>query len=271
MHGGLGVDHRYLQPWLDSLHDILHLIYYDHRGNGRSGRPPIESLNFEQFCADADALRDFLGFERVALLGHSYGGHIALEYALRYPDRLSHLLLVATSATFNYRNQVLAEFRRRIDSSPSRETMMRALAEESETDDQAKRRFITLAPVYFHNQRNHSAKKLFEEVIFSRPASIQGEKIRRGWDVTNRLDEIRPPTLILVGRDDFGHPVSQAEILNARIPHSKLVVFERSGHFPYVEEPQAFFSAIRHWLNRMQDHKAPRNRNRVSRLLNAKT
>jgi proline iminopeptidase len=78
MHGGLGGDHTALHPWLDPSGDVMHLVYYDHRGNGRSGRPPAETLTFEQFCSDADALREHLDFEKVAVLGYSFGGFIAL-------------------------------------------------------------------------------------------------------------------------------------------------------------------------------------------------
>src|SRR5262245_56401526 len=97
MHGGLGFDHTYLHPWLDPLGDTLQLIYYDHRGNGRSGRPPKETMTHAQFAADAAALASYLGHEKVAVLGHSYGGFIGLEVALRHPDRLSHLVLVDTA------------------------------------------------------------------------------------------------------------------------------------------------------------------------------
>jgi proline iminopeptidase len=98
MHGGLGTDHTSLHPWLDPLGDVMHLVYYDHRGNGRSGRPPSETITFEQLCADADALREHLGFEKVAVLGLSFGGWIALEYAVRYPERISHLILLSTDS-----------------------------------------------------------------------------------------------------------------------------------------------------------------------------
>ena len=63
MHGGLGFDHTSLHPWFDPLCDVMRLVYYDHRANGRSGRPPLETLTFEHLCADADALREHLGFE----------------------------------------------------------------------------------------------------------------------------------------------------------------------------------------------------------------
>ena len=69
MHGGLGLDHTYLHPGLDPLGDTLRLVYYDHRGHGRSGRPPMQTVTFEQLADDADRLRAHLGFERIAVLG----------------------------------------------------------------------------------------------------------------------------------------------------------------------------------------------------------
>jgi proline iminopeptidase len=94
MHGGLGLDHTHLHPWLDSLGDRLWLIFYDHRGNGRSERTEPETLTFGQFAADAEALRQELGLGEVVLLGHSYGGFIALDYALRYPESISRFIQI---------------------------------------------------------------------------------------------------------------------------------------------------------------------------------
>lgn len=113
MHGGLGVDHSQFRESLDPLGDVLRLVYLDHRGNGRSGRPPVETITLEQLAADADELRARLGMERVAVLGHSYGGCVALQYALRYPSRLTHLILVGTTAAWDYTDEIIAELQRR--------------------------------------------------------------------------------------------------------------------------------------------------------------
>lgn len=95
MHGGPGLDHISLLPFR-RLADQFTLIFYDHRCNGRSNGAPVESMTWENLTADADALRQKLGFETWAVLGHSFGGHVALEYALRYPHSLSHLILMDT-------------------------------------------------------------------------------------------------------------------------------------------------------------------------------
>jgi pimeloyl-ACP methyl ester carboxylesterase len=88
-------DHYTMLPFRQ-LADRFTLIFYDHRCNGRSVGAPVSSMTWENLTADADALREKLGFERWVVLGHSFGGQVALEYALRYPDRLSHLVLLDT-------------------------------------------------------------------------------------------------------------------------------------------------------------------------------
>src|SRR4051794_4879294 len=85
MHGGLGFDHTYFRPWLDPLGEQVTLIYYDQRGQGQSAR--IESfagVTHETLVDDADALREHLGYDQIILLGHSYGGFLAQDYALRH-------------------------------------------------------------------------------------------------------------------------------------------------------------------------------------------
>ena len=93
MHGGPGGDHWTMLPFRQ-LADRFTVVFYDHRCNGRSAGVPVTSMTWENLTADADALRQRLGFEKWAVLGHSFGGKVALEYALRYPESLSHLILL---------------------------------------------------------------------------------------------------------------------------------------------------------------------------------
>ena len=246
MHGGLGGDHSALHPWLDPLGDVMRLVYYDHRGNGRSGRPPSETITFERLCADADALREHLLFEKVAVLGYSFGGLIALEYALRYPERLSHLILLDTTSTFDYEEEIEANARRK----GATQEQLEALEASAEDDAELWRLWKVIEPLYFHTFDADLAERVMGKTIPSAQAAEAGEAILEGWDLTPRLGEISAPTLILVGRDDFVCPPSRAQIMHEGIPNSELVVFEESGHLPYVEEAEAFFEAVRGWLQR---------------------
>src|SRR6266542_3918137 len=108
MHGGPSADHWTMVPFRQ-LADRFTLIFYDHRCNGRSVGAPVSSMTWENLTADADALRRKLGFERWAVLGHSFGGQVALEYALRYPDSPSHLVLLDTGGDSRWSQQNAAE------------------------------------------------------------------------------------------------------------------------------------------------------------------
>jgi proline iminopeptidase len=246
MHGGLGFDHTCLHPWLDPLGDVMRLVYYDHRGNGRSGRPPSETITFEQLCSDADALREHLGFEEVAVLGYSFGGFVALEYALRYPEHLSHLILLDTAPAFDYGEEIEANARRK----GATQEQLDALEASDENEAEFWRTLNLIVPLYFHTYDADLAERVLGKTIVSVEAAEAGEAILEGWDLTPRLGAITAPTLILVGEDDFICPPSRAKIMHERIPNSELVVFERSGHFAHTEEPEAFFEAVRGWLRR---------------------
>jgi len=248
MHGGLGLDHTSMHPSLDPLGDRLRLIYYDHRGNGRSGRPPIETLTFVQFAADADALRAALGHERVAVLGHSYGNFIALEYALAYPQRVSHLLLTGTAPAFDYGPEIERNARER-GATPE---MLAALGMQPRDDAELARLWATILPLYFYRY-DRRAEDLFRETRFSAAAMVRGAELLPHFKFLLRLSELRAPTLLLSGRHDFITPRHQAERLQASVPHARLVTFEKSGHYPWVEEPEAFFGAVREWLDRVMN------------------
>ena len=242
MHGGLGCDHTYMHPWLDALGDTFELIYYDHRGNGRSGRPPVETLTFEQFAADADALRAHLGFERVAVMGSSYGGFIAQEYAIRYPDRVAVLMPMSTAPVFDYKDEVLENARRKQATSE----MIHALETlEPQTDQDMAEMMDLIGPLYYFRYDADLAKRNMGSTIYSASATRRGFEILEGWDTRERLSGLRMPTLVLCGRDDYITPPNKSEMIRDCVPGAELVIFEESGHMPFLEEPEAFFDAVR--------------------------
>jgi proline iminopeptidase len=248
MHGGLGLDHTYLGG-LDSLSDVLHLIYYDHRHNGRSGRPPLETVTHAQLADDAEALRQHLGLGKVAVLGHSYGGFIALEYALRHPDSVSHLILLDTAPAFNYGEEIM-DNARAMGATPE---MLEALGASSSGDDEAMKNTLKIIlPLYFHRYQPAYAALLADSIVCAACEGHQ-EKLLSTYNTLPHLHEIGCPTLILVGRHDFICPPSQAQLMHASIAQSRLLVFENSGHFPWIEEPELFMQTVKEWLEQAKD------------------
>jgi pimeloyl-ACP methyl ester carboxylesterase len=253
MHGGPGADH-WSFVGLRRLADRHTLILYDHRCNGRSTGAPVSSMTWENLTADADALRERLGFERWAVLGHSFGGHVALEYALRYPDRLSQLVLVNTVA----------------DSSWAREHAPRVLADRGyppETVDLCLRFFTGRI------QPGEMALGLrkFGSAYYSRPSLLllarellggmwrsrmrpealifAGRHLLNGWSVVDRLGEIRVPTLVMAGGDDFLFPPQAEAELASAIPGAELRIIEGAGHDPWVERPRETIAALTGFLS----------------------
>ncbi|MBI1876859.1 MAG: alpha/beta fold hydrolase [Chloroflexi bacterium] len=123
------------------------LVYFDHRGNGRSGRPPGETLTFDHLCRDAEALRASVSAERVALLGHSLGGFVALEYTLRYPERVSHLILMDSAPSFDYGEEIEANIQRK---QPAPEVLAAASAPAPSSDAEFGQMWRAVLPLYFH-------------------------------------------------------------------------------------------------------------------------
>lgn len=244
MHGGLGVDHTQFREWLDPLGDVLHLVYYDHRGNGRSGRPPIATLTHEQLIADADGLRAHLGFEKIAVMGHSYGGCLALMYALRYPQRVSRLLLVGTTAAWDYFDEMALDLQRRAVGGD----VAAALVNLPATDQEMAQNQLAIAPLAFHPANVGLANRVLSKTVWNAAANVRSRQLGADYNVRPRLGEIKAPTLILTGREDFFCPPAQAERMYRGIPGSELVIFERSGHYPFAEEGPAFRRSIRAWL-----------------------
>lgn len=247
MHGGLGVDHTQFREGLDPLGDVLRLVYYDHRGNGRSDRTDAATLTLDQLVADADALRAHLGFERTAVLGHSYGGCLALRYALRFPERTSHLLLVGTTAAWDYPGEIAAALAAR---APSPGVVDAFLSPASDEAAFARGQNLVAACLGLHAYDPDRVERVFASTAWSPVACARSRALMADCDVAGRLGEIAAPTLVLAGRHDFFCPPPQAERLRRGIPRAEAVFFERSGHYPFVEEPEAFRAAVRGWLAR---------------------
>ena len=253
MHGGPSLDHWSLMPFRRCAGQFT-VIFYDHRCNGRSVGAPVSSMTFENLTADADALRQKLGFARWAVLGHSFGGHVALEYALRYPGSLSHLVLLDTGGEARWSQQNAADLIARRGYSPKKVKLVRRWFNGEFAPHEYFPIVMRIGNAYFHHP---SLRLTARETIhggwrtkYRPPAFIfAGRHLLKGWTVMDRLGEITVPTMVMAGRDDFVFPPECQRELAAGIPHARLQIIDRAGHNPYSEQTAEVMAAIRHFLS----------------------
>jgi proline iminopeptidase len=250
MHGGPGWDHSYFRPWLDGLGHRNRLVFYDHRGNGRS-QPDVDpaQLSHELWVADAEALRIRLGLGPTFVLGHSYGGFLALEYALRYPESVRGLILSNTAPVVDF-PEVILENARRTGSEEDYHRVVEGLSQPMEGDD-ALRDFVdAVLHLYFHDAVPLEVRRAIARVQFrAAPFNVGMFQALGQYDVSGRLGDLQVPTLVLGGAHDWVMPVEHGlDRLVEGIPGARGVVFARSGHFPFMEEPEDYRSVVASWL-----------------------
>ena len=257
MHGGPGLDHTSLLS-LQPLADQFTLIFYDHRCNGRSEGGEVTSMTWENLTADADALRQALGFDQWAVLGQSFGGNVALEYALRYPQSLSHLVLINTGGDQWWVNQNAPEILAKRGYSPDTVDAARHFYNGQMTPGEYLPIFFKFGRAYFYNPSPWYHPRLLalaHQVGLDPPVRIRPEatifgysQLLKGWTVMDRLSEIRVPTLVMAGRYDFLFPPEHQSILADRLPNAELVLIECAGHNPQDEQPAEVIEALRRFL-----------------------
>jgi proline iminopeptidase len=251
MHGGPGLDHTSLLP-LQPLADQFTLVFYDQRCNGRSDGGEVTSMTFENLTADAEALRQALGFDQWAVLGQSFGGNVALEYALRYPQSLSHLVLINTGGDQWWVNQNAPEILAKRGYRPSAVQAARRFYNGQIKPAEYMRTFLKFGFAYFYHL---NLLDLAKDLVFGphqkmRPeATIFGyTQLLNGWTVMDRLHEIKAPTLVMAGRYDFLFPPEHQAILADRLPSAQLELIERAGHNPQIERTAEVIQGIKRFF-----------------------
>ncbi|MCI0487479.1 MAG: alpha/beta fold hydrolase [Blastocatellia bacterium] len=256
VHGGPGLPHEYFHPMLSNLAQYAKLVFFDRRADMSSSLSPHKPVSLDEMADDLDALRQSLDLTRVTLLGHSFGGAIALNYALRYPDKVKRLILTSTSGMIEGPAEVESRLVKVL--SPDEKTAYYSNEGSSGANtpcDRVRKRYRALYPHYFRHVPDAATldggvyAAYFD--MLARKMVLASEEGR--FDVRARLSEIKAPTLIIGGRHDLVTPVNHSVEMAKEIPHSKLVVMEHSGHFPFFEENYMFTQWVRSFMMGTKD------------------
>jgi len=244
IHGGPGGDHSGFKGPMTPLAERMQLVYFDHRGQGRSARGDAAKYTLDENVEDMEALRNHLGLGPIISIGTSYGGMVAQAHAARYPDAVSHLILVVTAAHGGFMARAQQIVRER--GTPEQQAVCDALWRGALKDAAAMRHFYEVMGSLYSVRHNPAAaalghrRTLHEAVPLNRAFS----GFLRTFDLRPELPRIKAPTLVIAGRHDWICPLEFSEEIARLIPRAELRIFENSAHSVRVDEPQALIDAI---------------------------
>ena len=252
--GGPGMDAR---GWDNFAHidDFVTIVAMHPRGSGLSGAAAGDAYLLPDYASDLQALRLHLSIDKPILMGWSHGGMVAMQYASTYPDALSKLILIDTSAYFGeFLSDIegaVQEFKDETWFERSFAALKAEWAGEYQTDEDMVRLWAEEMKFYFKkfDERAEAYHERTKELpVRIAPLKTFNDREAPTLDLRPQLHKISVPTLILVGRHDFITNVAMAEEILKHIPSARLVIFEDSGHYALVEEPETFYQVIKEFV-----------------------
>jgi proline iminopeptidase len=246
IHGGPGADHSAYKALYGPLAGKVQLVYFDHRGQGRSARGDPKKYTLDENVEDMEALRRYLGIDKLVSIGGSYGGMVAMAHAARYPNSVSHLILVVTAAHSGH----IARAKEIVAKRGTAEQIAlfdEVLEGRIDTSEKMRHYQELMGPLFSRKFNAAMAKPGRDRAILSPEAQNRAYApggFLRNFDLRPELGAITAPTLIVAGRHDWICAPEFSEEIHQLIPGSDLRVFEESAHSVGGDEPQQFLDAI---------------------------
>ena len=245
LHGGPGYDHSGFKPAFTRLADVAQIVYYDHRGHGRSSRRPAHEWTLDTFADDVVRLCDALGVVKPIVLGQSFGGFVAQRYLARHPAHPAKVVLSSTSPAMNL-SRKLAMFEQ-LGGAPARDAALAFWTLPSPATWAPYNQFCRDLYNTTHAANDDARQRIVfnEDILF---ASASGEQ--QGMNLLPGLARVQCPVLVLAGALDPVCPLADSQDIAAAIspPWGRLVSFANSGHGAWRDEPEAAFACLREFI-----------------------
>lgn len=247
--GGPGADHSHYLKY-SCLIDQGDIVFHDPRGCGKSDKADYHTYTMENYIDDIEAIRQSLGLTQIIILGKSYGSDCALGYALRYPQAVKKLILSAGAPSFRFIETAKENLIRR-GTLEQINICKKLWSGNFKNRDELVEYFQIMEPLYSTysapTQKSNWQKKLRN---FSFEACNLGfSTFLRTFDYESQLPKITCPTLILAGDQDWISDAKYGQLMANHIPHSLLKIFANAGHALETDVPEAYFQAIKDFLN----------------------
>jgi proline iminopeptidase len=253
VHGGPVLEHGYLLPHLAPLAESYELIFFDQRLSGRSApRVDSASVRLATFVDDIEGLRQSLGLDHVHLMGHSWGGLLAIHYALEHQEHLISLVLLnsmsPSSDLWQEEERLLADRITAADSTVS--AAVRASEAFEAREPEAIRQLLLLSfKTQFHDPNSSSDLGIYVPDDYMARSRQFGYMMvdLASFDLRAELNRVTVPTLVIYGSDEPAVSLG-GTALHEGIQNVEFVIIENAGHFPFIEQPEVFLSAVRRFL-----------------------
>jgi proline iminopeptidase len=247
IHGGPGYEKALMYPGFDILSSDLKIVYYDQRGCG-SSEPlsPSTSMDISEHVEDLEALRGYLRLPEISIAAHGWGAVVALGYCLEYGQNVNSLILITPvspfkpePATASLVDQLPGQTRVEISEIYNHPTL--PLLEKRE------RVMKLVLPALFYQEEGLDRVDL-NALSFSPDVNARATAALRSMDVFPELGAVNVPTLVIVGRHDPSTSVMDQMAYADGIRTSSAIVFNNSGHFPFLEEPRLFTEVSKEFI-----------------------
>lgn len=246
LHGGPGYDHSGFRPFFSRLADIAQVVYYDHRGHGRSDRRPPQEWTLDTFADDIVRLCGALGIAKPIVLGQSFGGFVAQRYIERHPAHPSRVILSSTSPHMRLERK-LAMFDK-LGGPVARASAERFWSDPNPTtwDDYLVhcRHLYNTTP---QTDADATKRTVFNlDILF---ASAGGEQ--RTMNLLPGLAQARCPVLVMAGEEDPVCPLIDAQEIAAALPPRwmRFARFPKAGHGVWRDDADAAFAELRRFVS----------------------
>lgn len=251
LHGGPGGDHLRFKLNSLQLQDVAQLVFIDNRGCGRSEKTAQKDYTLKNNIKDLEALRQYLGLEKIILLGTSYGGIVAQGYAIQYPKQVQKLILVATAPSYRFIDEAQEYLHKH--GTPQQIACAKHLWQGNFTNERQIQKFFTVMDPLYSVTAKIKKKPVYDQLPtrWSKEALNQGfGDFLRKFDFIPDLKKIKCPALILAGDKDWICQPNQAKILAKHIKDAQLKIFKNCGHAVANDAQQKYLRAIINFLKK---------------------
>ncbi len=257
LHGGPGVPHNYLDNMAQLASETREVIFYDQLGCGNSDQPDDDSLwQVDRFVEEVGQVIRGLGYTKVHILGQSWGGMLAMSYALTQPGTIAGLILANTVSDMHLWVSEANRLREDLPAATQATLLKHEAAGTTDSPEYQQAmmeyydRHVCRIPMpdYAQYALEHIGRPYY---VMNGPSEFHVIGNFKDWTITDRLGEIKLPTLIISGFYDEATPKIN-EVLHSGIPGSEWVMLENASHLAHVEEPELYFATVNRFFAQVE-------------------